>query len=112
MPKARLLVHHGGLSTAVAGTMAGAPQAILPWNLEHLVTAKRIETLGATRVLNNPAKELPGKALTEFFVRAARDDALLETAIGAARSVELRSPNAGLQTIVSACFELAGKSMK
>ena len=112
MPKARLLVHHGGLSTAVAGTMAGAPQAILPWNLEHLVTAKRIETLGATRVLNNPAKELPGKVLTEFLVRAARDGALLETAIGAARSVELGSPNAGLQTIVSACFELAGKSMK
>ncbi|WP_193172044.1 glycosyltransferase [Nisaea nitritireducens] len=110
MPKARLLVHHGGLSTAVAGTMAGTPQAILPWNLEHLVTAKRIETLGATRVLNNPAKELPGKALTQFFVRAARDDALLEKAIMAAGSVELGNPDEGLQAIVSACFELIGKN--
>ncbi|MEQ9448461.1 MAG: hypothetical protein RLN70_06055, partial [Rhodospirillaceae bacterium] len=79
-------------------------------NLEHLVTAKRIETLGAARVLNNPAKELPGKALTQFFIRAARDEALLETAIGAAKSVELGSPEAGLKVIVDACFELVGKS--
>lgn len=111
MPKARLLVHHGGLSTAVAGAMAGTPQAILPWNLEHLVTAKRIETLGATRVLNNPAKELPGKALAQFLVKTARDDTFLDAAISAAKSVELGSPEAGLQTIVSACFELAGKTV-
>lgn len=110
MPKARLLMHHGGLSTAVVGTMAGTPQAILPWNLEHLVTAKRIETLGTTRVLNNPAKEFPGEALPEFLVRATQDDALLEKAITAAGSVELGNPAASLDAIVSACFELTGKT--
>lgn len=109
MPKARLVVHHGGLSTSVASTMAGTPQAILPWNLEHLVTARRIATLGATHVLSNPATEYPGNTLAEFFVEAARDDALLAKAIAAAGTMELADQGAGLQTVIAACEDLMRK---
>ena len=110
IPKARLAVHHGGLSTAVACTMAGTPQTIFPFNLEHLVTARRIATLGATHVLSNPANEYPRKTLAEFFSRSARDDALLAKAIAAAGTMELTNRGAGLQAIIAACEDLTGQN--
>jgi len=110
MPKARLLVHHGGLSTAVAGAMAGTPQAIIPWNLEHLVTARGIETLGASQVVNNPEKEFPGKALAQLFVRMARDTELAGKAISAAGTVDPGDTETALRTIVDAGMALATSS--
>ncbi|WP_420402598.1 glycosyltransferase [Nisaea sp.] len=107
MPKARLLVHHGGLSTAVAGAMAGTPQAIVPWNLEHLVTARRIESLGAIQVVNNPEKEFPGKALSQLLVRMARDDQLAAKAIGAAGTIDPGDTETALGTIIEAGLALA-----
>ncbi|UUX48287.1 hypothetical protein NUH88_12765 [Nisaea acidiphila] len=107
MPKARLLVHHGGLSTAVAGAMAGTPQAIVPWNLEHLVTARRIEALGGIKLINNPDKEFPGKALGQLFVKLARDTGLAKQALAAAKSVDLGDPDMTLRTIVDAGMELS-----
>lgn len=107
MPKARLLVHHGGLSTAIAGAMAGTPQAIVPWNLEHLVTARRIESLGSVRVINNPVKEFPGKAFARLFQQLVRDDDLAGQAIAASESLDLGDPDVTLRTIVSAGQELA-----
>ena len=109
IPKARLIVHHGGLSTAVASTMAGTPQVILPWNLEHLVTARRIATLGATHVLSNPATEYPRKTLAQFFIQSARDDALLAKAIAAAGTMEPVNQGAGLQAVIAACEDLIRK---
>jgi UDP:flavonoid glycosyltransferase YjiC (YdhE family) len=110
MPKARLLVHHGGLSTAVAGAMAGTPQAIIPWNLEHLVTARRIETLGGIQVVHNPEKEFPGKALAQLFVRMARDGQLAATAITAADNIDPGDTETALRTIVEAGLALANSS--
>jgi rhamnosyltransferase subunit B len=48
IPESRLIIHHGGLSTTIAAVLAGTPQLIFPWNLEHLVTARQIERLGAS----------------------------------------------------------------
>ena len=42
----RLLIHHGGLSTATAGLLAGTPQVLLPRHLEHHVTGYRLFKLG------------------------------------------------------------------
>lgn len=110
MPAARLVVHHGGLSTAIAATMAGTPQVIVPWNLEHLVTAKRIETLGATVTVNNPEKELPGKKLAKALAAWSRDDALLGRAIRLAETYRFGDPEEGLRKIVGACLEMLGRA--
>lgn len=108
MPTARLLVHHGGLSTAVAGAMAGTPQAIFPWNLEHAVTARRIEALGGIKIVNNPEKEFPGKALAQLFVRLARDGKLAEQAFAAAKNVDIGDGETTLRAIVEAGEQLCG----
>jgi len=38
----RILIHHAGLSTAYAAMQAGAPQILLPQNLEHFITARKV----------------------------------------------------------------------
>ena len=106
MPEARGVVHHGGLSTAVAAVLAGTPQLILPWNLEHLVTARRIETLGAAAVAS-PGSEWPDKRLSETIARMVYEPRIMQAAQDAADKLEIGDAEAGLATVVAACMALA-----
>ena len=49
LPNTSLLIHHGGLGTAYAGLLAGVPQLVLPFNLEHSITAAGLEQFGVAR---------------------------------------------------------------
>ncbi len=106
IPEARLAVHHGGLSTAVACVLAGTPQLILPWNLEHLVTARRIETLGASVTVDGGTA---GDRLAALVRDMPRDERLAERAAGAAGNVEAGDRAATLERALARCEAAAGR---
>lgn len=106
LPAARLIVHHGGLSTAVAALLAGTPQFILPWNLEHAVTARRLEETGGAVAL--AAGREDETSLRNAISRLCADDAIAERALAAAGSVDLGDPQAGIEKIVGRVKALAG----
>jgi len=106
MPAARLVIHHGGLSTAVAALMAATPQLILPWNLEHLVTARAVEATGAAAVA--PADRIDVKRIAGA-IRALLDDrSRAVRAAAAASRVNLGDPEAGVAAVVEEVRRLAG----
>lgn len=103
IPEARLIVHHGGLSTAIAALQAGTPQLIVPWNLEHLVTAKRVETLGSAVVVQS---DWDARRIADAVKKMVRDKLLAVRAAKAAGRVQLGSPEEALQHVVSRCTAL------
>ncbi len=62
LPETKLLIHHAGLGTALAGLLAGTPQFVLSQNLEHFITARGLLTFGASvhqaRTDNRSADEI------------------------------------------------------
>ena len=106
MPAARLVIHHGGLSTAVAALMAATPQLILPWNLEHLVTARAVEATGAAAVA--PADRVDVKLLGGAIRALLGDRSRAERAAAAASAVDLGDPEAGIAAVVDEVSRLAG----
>lgn len=107
LPSMRLIVHHGGLSTAVAALLAGTPQFILPWNLEHAVTARRLEETGATVAL--AAGREDETSLRNAISRLSADDAIAERALAAAASVDLGDPESGIATVLDRVKALAAR---
>ncbi|EDP66744.1 probable glycosyl transferase [alpha proteobacterium BAL199] len=106
MPAARLVIHHGGLSTAVAALMAGTPQLILPWNLEHLVTARGVEATGSAAVA--PADGLDAGKLTNAIRNMLGDADRARKAAAAAATVDLGDPEAGVAAVLAEVHRRAG----
>lgn len=105
IPEARLIVHHGGLSTAIAAVQAGTPQLILPWNLEHLVTARRIETLGASVTAEG---DWSAKRIADAVKKMVQDKPLAIRAAKAVDKLRLGSPEEALKHVVARCAALIG----
>ncbi|MDF1792361.1 MAG: hypothetical protein P1U88_10655 [Thalassobaculaceae bacterium] len=105
LPSVRLVVHHGGLSTAVAALLAGTPQFILPWNLEHAVTARRLEETGGTVALATGRED--EASLRNAISRLCADEGIAERAMTAAGSVDLGDPEAGIETVLQRIKTLA-----
>jgi UDP-N-acetylglucosamine:LPS N-acetylglucosamine transferase len=106
LPSVRLVVHHGGLSTAVAALLAGTPQFILPWNLEHAVTARCLSETGGTHVLD-PNRE-DETSLRNAMSYLVNDLALASRALRAAGKVDQGDPEAGVAKMVARVKALAG----
>lgn len=106
LPSVRLIVHHGGLSTAVAALLAGTPQFILPWNLEHAVTARRLEQTGGSVALA-PGRE-DETSLRNAISHLSADTGIAQRALAAAGSVDLGDPQAGIETVLGRVKALAG----
>ena len=104
IPNARLVIHHGGLSTAVACILAGTPQLILPWNLEHLVTARGVAAAGCAMVLPNEAFDL--KIYSDAVNRLVNDQAMAHTARTVAARLDLGPPGGGVEAVLAAVREL------
>lgn len=103
IPRARLIVHHGGLSTAIAAIQAGTPQLIVPWNLEHLVTARGVETLGAAVLVEN---DWTPRRIAEAVKKMVRDKPLATRAAKAVDKIELGAPDEALKYVVGRCTAL------
>ena len=100
MPESRLILHHGGLSTAI---LAGTPQLIFPWNLEHLVTARQIESLGASVTA---AADWSVKKISSGIRTMVQDKPLASRAAKAVDAVQLGDTGEALEQVVARCLAL------
>src|SRR5262249_5466079 len=55
LPRARAIVHHGGMSTLARALTAGIPQLVLPHGADRPDTARRLAALRAAEYLLPPA---------------------------------------------------------
>ncbi len=74
LPRARLLVHHGGIGTTARALRAAVPQIVCPVAYDQFDNAHRVHELGAGAFLD-PA--LFGPSTLAASARALFDDALL-----------------------------------
>jgi len=77
-PRARAVVHHGGVGTSGQAMKAGRPQLVTPYLSEQLDNGLRLERLGAARVL--PGKRVTAAALTQELAALLADAAFEENA--------------------------------
>ena len=57
LPRARALVHHGGIGTCAQGLRAGLPQLVWPQAYDQFDNAMRLEQLGTGRRLHSQAPD-------------------------------------------------------
>jgi rhamnosyltransferase subunit B len=105
IPEARLIIHHGGLSTAIAAVQAGTPQLIFPWNLEHLVTAKQVETLGGSVIAE---ADWSARKISDAVKKMVQDKPLAIRAGKAVDKVQLGAPEEALKYVITRCDALMG----
>ncbi len=105
LPTVRLLVHHGGLSTAYAGLASATPQLLLTWNLEHLVTARGVARYGCSIVTTQVQRKNVG-TMEKALQALATDPRPRLAAEQAAKIVAGRAGPHPLAGILAACEEL------
>ena len=63
LPRASVLVHHGGIGTSAQGMAAGVPQLVMPLAYDQFDNAARLERLGVARSI--PSRRFQGPAVAE-----------------------------------------------
>src|SRR5262249_19090883 len=102
LPNTSLLIHHGGLATAYAGLLAGVPQLVLPFNLEHSITAAGLEQFGVGK--SRPAIAAGEAMDTRDLISALLQNGhLQEAALNAARNLAARRVIDPIGEVVEAC---------
>lgn len=85
LPRASVLVHHGGIGTTAQALRAGTPQLILPQRMDQLDNGEHIERLGCGLVMKKDASRLSERLktlLAEPKFRAACDQAQTRMELG------------------------------
>lgn len=97
-PRMAAVVHHGGLGTTSAALRAGAPQVVVPFNIDQPFWGRRMVALG-TASDSILRKELSADRLATAITRAVKDERIkqcgaqirekLRAEDGVARAVEI-----------------------
>ncbi len=90
-PKAKIVVHHGGVGTSGQALRAGRPQLVTPYLGEQHDNALRLQRLGVARVL--PGKNVTAAALLGELA-TLREDAAYSTRVAAAAAEVAREDGA------------------
>ena len=77
LPRARLIVHHGGIGTTARALQAGVPQVVVPVAYDQPDNARRIAELNAGMVITPEA--LDADTLTDAVARLLGDPCVAET---------------------------------
>src|SRR5262245_33018916 len=102
LPNTSLLIHHGGLGTAYAGLLAGVPQLVLPFNLEHSITAAGLEQFGVAKSLSARAAEV-ATDMHDLISSLLQDRQLQEAALRVARTLSVRRVDDPISEVIRAC---------
>src|SRR5262249_6147878 len=102
LPNTSLLIHHGGLGTAYAGLLAGVPQLVLPFNLEHGITAAGLEHFGAAKSRTARAAAV-ATDMRDLISSLLQDGQLQEAALKAAKSLSDRRVADPISEVIQAC---------
>jgi rhamnosyltransferase subunit B len=73
LPRARALVHHGGIGTAALAYAAGIPQLITPYAFDQFDNAARVERTGCGFSI----KALPNSTRMTEYIKRLLDDRLI-----------------------------------
>lgn len=93
-PRARAVVHHGGIGTTGQALRAGRPQLVTPFLGDQFDNAERLQRLGVARVLDG--KTATAQALYEEL--AAFDESYEARAVAVAEEVR-REEGAGMAAL-------------
>ncbi len=94
LPRAAVMVHHGGIGTLSQCLAAGIPQLVVFMSLDQPDNAARIERLGVG--LSTPMARLKPARLLPLVKRCLHDPAIRKTAADLAVEMRRRKPVAGL----------------
>jgi rhamnosyltransferase subunit B len=102
LPNTSLLIHHGGLGTAYAGLLAGVPQLVLPFNLEHSITAAGLEHFGVAK--SRTARDAAvATDMRDLISSLLQDGQLQEAALKVAQSLNDRRVADPISEVIQAC---------
>jgi UDP:flavonoid glycosyltransferase YjiC (YdhE family) len=102
LPNTWLLIHHGGLGTAYAGLLAAVPQLVLPFNLEHSITAAGLEHFGVAKIRTARAAAV-ATDMRDLISSLLQDGQLQQAAIKAAQNLGVRRVADPISEVVQAC---------
>jgi rhamnosyltransferase subunit B len=102
LPNTSLLIHHGGLGTAYSGLLAGVPQLVLPFNLEHSITTVGLEQFGVAKSRSARAAEV-ATDMRDLISSLLQDTQLQEAALKAAESLNGRRVADPISEVIQAC---------
>ncbi len=74
MPRARAIVHHGGIGTTAQALAAGVPQLVLPSAFDQFDNSRRLARLGVA--IPNYRKNLGGRELARYLARLLASEAV------------------------------------
>ena len=94
LPRAAVMVHHGGIGTVAQCLAAGIPQIVVHMSLDQPDNAARVERLGAGLSLG--IARLTAERLLPLLKRCLEDGTIRENALQHARHLRQRQPVAGL----------------
>ena len=107
LPRARAIVHHGGLATAYAALLAGTPQILMPQNLEHLITSHGVHRFGCGVILHG-SKEDDAQRVATLLRQALGDPSVGTRAIDVAGTLAARPVGDPVGAVAAACLRLMG----
>ncbi len=105
LPQSRLLIHHAGLGTALAGLLAGTPQFVFSQNLEHQITAHGLMSFGSAKYRGRH-HEITSDEIRGEILSALDDREIATAADETARRMARREREDGVATIVQGCLDL------
>lgn len=94
LPRAAVMVHHGGIGTVAQCFAAGIPQLVVHMSLDQPDNAARVERLGAG--LSIGIGRLTTERLLPLLKRCLEDETIKEKAMQRARNLQHRQPLAML----------------
>jgi len=94
LPRAAVMVHHGGIGTVAQCLAAGIPQLVVHMSLDQPDNAARVERLGVG--LSIGIGRLTAERLLPLLKCCLEDEALREKALQQARHLQQRRPLAAL----------------
>ncbi len=100
LPRAALLIHHGGIGTLAQAVSAGIPQLLVPRGFDQFDNAARIEQRGLGRTLAQSA--YGAGAAARVLGLMLDDDAMRQRCRGAAASID------SVSTLQAACRIVEG----
>jgi UDP:flavonoid glycosyltransferase YjiC (YdhE family) len=110
LPRASVVVHHGGVGTTSQGLRAGVPTLIVPFAFDQSDNAERARRLGTSRTVYRNKYRAPrvAKELPEYARNAREISNKLKQESGPARAADLiervldQSPDAGKEMVYAA----------
>lgn len=105
LPRATVMMHHGGPGTVQRCLAAGVPQVVAPLYLEQDLVAYALVEMGVGLAV---VDEDAAQRSTQLLARASQDNTMRRRARALAEIVQVKYPMGSLERVVDACLARLG----